>query len=114
MFSKGNNRSLINAGTLVGTLELQQLVVVYAVILVPANPDGLRIHEFNRSGVFSQNNCAGVASGLVLDTGSDIRSLSHKQRNRLTLHVTTHQGTVRIVVFQERNHCSGYGHYLLR
>ncbi len=43
-----------------------------------------------------------------------IRRLRSHQRHSLTLHVRTHQGTVRIVVLKERNHRSGHRYDLVR
>ena len=41
-------------------------------------------------------------------------ALGGQKRYRLTLHVRSHQSTVRIVVLEERNHGSSYGEYHLR
>ena len=40
----------------------------------------------------------------MLHAGTDDGSLGTEQRNSLTLHVRAHQGTVRVVVRQERDH----------
>ncbi len=46
---------------------------------------------------------AGIAGHAVFETGRDERRLGDEQRHGLALHVGTHQGAVRIVVFQKRN-----------
>ena len=49
---------------------------------------------------------ARVYSCLVFHTGSDKRPFGLEQRYCLSLHVRTHQRTVCVIVFQERNHRS--------
>ena len=57
----------------------------------------------------------GVDRSLHLHTGTNRRSLCHKKRYCLTLHVGSHQGTVRIIVLQERDHgCCHREHHLRR
>ena len=41
-------------------------------------------------------------------------SLGPQERHRLTLHVGAHEGTVRVVMLQERNHRGGDGDHLAR
>ncbi|MPM39215.1 hypothetical protein SDC9_85848 [bioreactor metagenome] len=41
--------------------------------------------------------------GFVFHPGTDERCLRVDQRNSLTLHVGTHQSTVGVIVFQERD-----------
>ena len=56
----------------------------------------------------------GVDRGAVLHAGADERRLGAEQRHGLTLHVRTHEGAVRVVVLEERDHRGGDGHHLAR
>src|SRR5699024_5393761 len=56
----------------------------------------------------------GVVRSALLDTGTDVRSLGAQQWHSLTLHVRTHEGTVCVVVLQERNHRGCDGDHLAR
>ena len=49
---------------------------------------------------------------LVFHTSTHIRGFWINQWNSLTLHVGTHEGTVGVIVFQERNTCCRNGNYL--
>ena len=51
---------------------------------------------------------------LVLDAGSDKRSMRVEKGKSLSLHVGTHQGSLSVIVFKERNTGSGNGNDLLR
>ena len=51
---------------------------------------------------------------LVFHTSTNERRFRIDQRNSLTLHVGTHEGTVGVIVFQERNTCCRNGNYLFR
>jgi hypothetical protein len=46
----------------------------------------------------------GIASRALLQTRRDIRAFHPQKRHRLPHHVRTHQGTVGIVMLQERDH----------
>ena len=50
----------------------------------------------------------------MLDTRGNNRRLGGKQRNSLALHVRAHQGTVGVIVLQERNHGRRDGDHHLR
>ena len=56
----------------------------------------------------------GIASRFPFDASAHQRSFRLQQRHTLTLHVRSHQGSVRIIVFEERNHGGGHGNNLLR
>ena len=61
---------------------------------------------------FSCNNAyTGVNSCLGFHTCTNNRSLCCKKRNGLTLHVGSHQRTVRIIVLQERDQGCSNGEY---
>ena len=49
---------------------------------------------------------------LVFHTSTHIRGFWIDQWHSLTLHVGTHEGTVGVIVFQERNTCCRNGNYL--
>ena len=68
--------------------------------------DFIACYTGNGAGVFCQYADARVTGSLIFHARADERSLCTKQRYSLTLHVRTHQGTVGVIVFQERNHRS--------
>ena len=53
--------------------------------------------------VLCQNGSAGVGSSLVLHAGGHDGLLGDHQRHSLTLHVGAHQGTVTVIVLEERD-----------
>ena len=108
-----DDRTLVNAGALVGTFEFQQRIYIYLAIF-STYTDFVAYYADNLAGTFSQDADTGVRSNLVFHTGTDNRSLSTEQRYSLTLHVRTHQSTVSVIVFQERNQCSCDRYYLFR
>ena len=57
---------------------------------------------------------AGVTGDDPLHSGPDIRSLGAQQRNRLALHIRTHERAVGVVVFKEGDERSGDRDQLLR
>ena len=114
MLTERYDRSLVDAGSLVGTLEFKHFVLIYGSVVVSCDSDVICIDVCDCTCVLAQNYSAGVTCCLVLDTCSDIRSFGNEQRNSLSLHVGTHQRTVSVVVLEERDHGRGYGYYLLR
>ena len=52
--------------------------------------------------------------GATFHTGSHQRSFGNQERHGLTLHVRTHEGSVGVVVLQERNQRGRNGHHLAR
>ena len=64
--------------------------------------------------MFGQDADAGVTGRLIFHTSTDERCLGPEKRHSLTLHVGTHEGTVRIIIFQERNHRCTNGYNFLR
>ena len=68
-----------------------------------------------RGCFFCKYTDTGIDRCLCLHTGSYYRCLGGKKRHCLTLHVRSHQRTVRIIVLQERNQCCSNGeHHLWR
>ena len=57
---------------------------------------------------------AGIAGHDFFDAGADERRFGLQKRNRLTLHVRTHERPVRVVVFKERNQRGRDRHQLFR
>jgi hypothetical protein len=49
----------------------------------------------------------GIASRSVFDTGTDVGGFGTHQWHGLTLHVGAHQGSVGVVVFEERDQRRG-------
>ena len=114
MLSLRNDRSLVDACSLVGALELQHMVDIHAFTIISGDLDGFRIYIADDSRVLRQLDDAGVSGRLVFDAGTDHRCFCHHERNSLSLHVGSHQRTVRVVVLQERDHGCRNGYDLLR
>ena len=66
------------------------------------------------AGFFRHQNGTGIAGDAFLHARRDERRLGHEERHGLALHVGTHQGAVRVIVFKERNERRGDGNKLLR
>ena len=103
-----NDRSLVYAGALVGAGKFYELVV-FDLAGIVLYGDVLSIGADDLAVALGKDDNAGVNSALVLYAGRNDRRLSDHKRNRLTLHVRAHQGTVCVVVFEERDHCGRYG-----
>ena len=87
MIADRDDRALIYAGALVGTLKLDKLVFPAVVIYIGFHDDLISGNEHYGAGCFVQHEHAAVISSLILHTGSDNGSLGHKKRHCLTLHV---------------------------
>ena len=103
-----HQRTLVDAGVLVGPLELAQTIDVNASIAEfqirsRADNDTLRVHLVDDTRAFRLDRRTGVDRHFAFDTCPDQRCLCAQQRNRLTLHVRAHQSAVRVVVFKERD-----------
>ena len=107
-----NDRLLIDAGVLVGALELGHLIDVrahfarklpFVDVAFDANDDAFAIHRIDHSGALADHHRARIARRHALHAGADIRRIGAQQRNRLALHVRSHQRAVGVVVFKERN-----------
>ena len=61
-----------------------------------------------------QDHVGGVAGGAALDAGADVGRLGTQQRHGLALHVGAHEGTVGVVVLEERDERRGDRDDLLR
>ncbi len=118
-----DDRLLVDAGVLVGALELRELIDVGAdltrelrgvVLAFDTDDDALGVDRVDDAVALGQDDGSGVAGGDALHTGTDERSLGDEQRHRLALHVGAHQRAVRVVVLEERNERCGDRDELLR
>ena len=108
-----NDRSLVVAVALVTSLELGQFVALLgSVVMFDRDLCGSR--TLHNTSFFCHDADAGVNCRFYFHTCSDYRSFGCQKRNCLTLHVGSHQRTVRIVIFQERNERCRHGEYHLR
>ncbi len=117
-----NNRLLVDAGVLVGALELDQRVDVRTdlarqlrgmVLAFDAHDDALGVDRIHDAVALGQNHGAGVARRHAFHARAHQRSLGHQQRNRLALHVGAHQRAVGVVVLEERHQRRGHRNKLL-
>ena len=97
-----HDRALVVAGALVRADELLELVAV-GVALVLFDPDLGRRDRTDGAGCAGDDDLAGVLRGAVLDPGADDRRLGTNDRDGLALHVRAHEGTVRVVMLEERD-----------
>src|ERR1017187_7522568 len=111
-----NDGFLIDAGVLVGALELGELVDIGAHLAgelafvgraFHANDNALGIDRIDDAGAFAENHGAGIASGDVLHAGAHVRGVGAQQGHCLALHVGTHQGAVGLIVLKERDEAGG-------
>ncbi len=118
-----DHRLLVDAGVLVGALELGQVVDIGAEVFVLLQPvplprnaddDPLRVDVIDRPLSLAEDHRARVLGGDLLHPGTHQRSLGPHQRHRLALHVRAHQRPVGVVVFQERDERRRHRHELLR
>ena len=108
-----NDRTLVDACTLVGSLELYKLIAVCCACAFLDN-NFIGGNTLNNTVMLGNYAYSRVNSRLVFHTCADDRSFCFKQRNCLTLHVRTHEGSVSIIVFEERDHCRSDGNNHLR
>ena len=94
--------ALVDAGGLVGTHELNEVIGVKLAI-VCADNDLAAGHSFHGAAPLGEDADAGVLACHPFHTGAYERRFRTEQRHSLALHVGTHEGTVRIIVFQEWN-----------
>src|SRR5882672_9374453 len=117
-----NQRFLADASVLVRTLEFDELIDVRAhfaaehagVIGFHAHDDALGVHLVHDAFALAEDHRAGIARGDAFHTRADERRFTLDERNRLALHVRTHQRAVGVVVFEKRNQAGSHGNELLR
>ena len=107
-----HERTVVDAGGLVGALVLGQVILVHAAGVLDDNLGGVGIDDF--AGVLGQGNLARVQGGATLHAGTDIGSGGVNQRHGLTLHVGAHERTLGVVVLEERNQRGCDGEHLTR
>src|ERR1035438_1400221 len=117
-----NQGLLADAGILVRTLEFNQLIDVRAhftaeyarVIGFDAHDNAFRIDLVHDTFALAKHHRAGIACGDAFHAGADERSVATDQRNRLALHVGTHERAVGVIVLEKRNQAGGNRDELLR
>ena len=114
-----HQRTLVDAGVLVGALELAQPVDVDAGLrgiglLRRADDDTRRVHLIDDAGAARGDGGAGIARHDLFHAGADERRLGLDERHGLTLHVRAHQRAVGVIVLEERDQRRGDRHELLR
>ncbi len=108
-----HDRTLVGAGAVVRTRELAHPVGVTRA-LVGHDGDVVGRDLLHHTGLGRHDDVTGVDGGTELHAGADQRRLVAHQRHGLTLHVRTHQGAVRVVVLEERDHRGRDRHHLTR
>ena len=116
-----DDRLLIHAGSVIGTHEFTQIIDVdplfwigFMTFLVFRNLPVFRDDHLAGSdrshlaGPFAHNHGVGILGDLSFHSGSHHRGFRNQQRHTLPLHVRSHQSSVGVVVFQERNQRCGH------
>ena len=97
-----DQRLLVHRGALVRAPELLELVG--AQVAGPlADHDLVGRDVLDRARLLGEHDVAGVHGRAELHPGPHDRGLGAEQRNGLALHVRAHQGSVRVVVLEERD-----------
>ena len=118
-----NDRLEVDGGVLVGLLEFRKLVFFLRGVegdellflgAVVLDTDGICVHISDGTVRLGDDLRTGVGDELLLDTGTYYRRLGGDQRYGLAHHVRSHEGTVGIIVLEERDERSSYGRYLAR
>ena len=108
-FIQRHARHLVDAGVLVRTGVFGQVIDVDTcfarvhLVFVNFDNDTGRIHVLNDTATFGHGGYTGVNGNSTFHTGTYQRLISAQGRNRLTLHVRTHQCTVGVIVLKERD-----------
>ena len=103
--------ALVDTGTLVGAREFME--VVGLLLAVPGLClDGVGVHEGHLARGTARYHVSGVLGGTELHPGGHQRSLGLDERHRLALHVRTHQGSVGVIMLQERYQGRGHANRL--
>ena len=109
--------TLVDAGVLIRTLELQQIVDIDAKltggILVGTHHDARGVHLIDHPGPARHDAGAGIPGHGLFHAGAHQGRFGADQGNRLALHVRPHQRPVGVVVLQERDQGGGHGNQLL-
>ena len=110
--------ALVDAGVLVGPLELAQIVDVdhrvRALGLVgDPDHDARGVDLIDHAAAPGDHRRAGILGDHRLHAGADQRRLALDQRHRLALHVGAHERAVGVVVLEERDQRRRHRHQLL-
>src|SRR5690606_29097476 len=114
-----HQRTLVDAGVLVGTGVLGQVVDVdtgfasFDFIIMNAHNDTAGINRVDNPATTGNHTDTGVARYVALHPGTHQRLVRTQGRHGLTLHVRAHQRAVGVVVFEERNQRSSNRNNLL-
>ena len=101
LFTHSYDRALVDAGALVGSLVLGKVVFMLLTVR-GCNYDLVGGNECYLTVFFCYLTYTGVLRCTILHTGTDDRCFRLDERYGLTLHVGTHESTVRVVVSEER------------
>ena len=117
------NRTQVNSHALVGLTEFRNTIFfqsrfkaykLFVFCTVIQNTNCSSIYEIDYTIALSSNLSTWIFTQLSFDTSTNNRSFGLQQRNGLSHHVWSHQRTVRVIMFQERNQRSGNRSNLLR
>ncbi len=114
-----HQRTLVDAGRLVGALVLHQPVDIDArlgriEIFGGADDDAGRVDLVDHARTACRDRSTRVTRNDALHAGADERRLGANQRHRLALHVRAHQRAVGVVILEERDQRRGNRNELLR
>ena len=104
-----HGRTLVDVSGLVGTCEFHQIVNIHTTfgcgrfVIMHTHHHAVCVHILHHAATTGDNGSCTVHSYGTFDTRTYQWLLGAQTRHGLTLHVRTHQGTVRIVMLQERN-----------
>ena len=113
-----DDRALIDGGTLVRPAPLGEVVLGHLVSeadkllvlgVVVADADRIGIDILDHAIPLGHHLRAAIAHHRSLETSAYDRRLSVEERHSLAHHVTTHEGTVRIIVIKEGDQCGSDG-----
>ena len=113
LFSLPYNRLLIQTCRRVGAVILCQLINGFLTVFIFCD-DCLCINVSDCAFCSSNACCTRITSYSIFHTCSDIWRMRIEKRYGLTLHVGTHQSSVSVIVFQERNACGSDRNCLTR
>ena len=118
--AKPNHWCLSNTGVLVRSLKLDQVIDVQPGILpllpilrIGPHDDAGSIDALHDPGPTSLNYIPRISRDHRFHPGPHQRSLRCDQRNRLALHIGTHQRAIGVVMLQERHKRGRHAHHLL-
>ncbi len=118
--TKPNHWRLSNTGVLVRSLKFDQVIDVQSGILpllpvlrIGPHYDAGSIDALHDPGPTSLNNIPRISRDHRLHPGPHQRSLRCDQRNRLALHIGTHQCTIGVVMLQKWHERGRHTHHLL-